>query len=253
MNDDFYKEQIEFVQNRDNINEIISEYSNFLNNYLKNNFKDWVDEWLITFIEAKWDKEKIIKYINYIMENNPNNLGSDDLFQLANLKKTLIKNELSSINHSIEKNRNIETHLNFTIEAATAKIRQIWWSKKYILNNRYNPVIKKVVWQQWMYYTKLVMKRDSKSSLRWNIEVTLNFYYDWKKIIFFNDRNKNNSYDIREWWILNNTKNQQWVYIKDYRWWVFISRYWKNKIISLDKNYITSPNVKEMKIKLDFN
>ncbi|MCD5385049.1 hypothetical protein LRZ95_00090 [Candidatus Gracilibacteria bacterium] len=124
---DFYNKQMEFVEESYDISEVQNDkiLLSIINDYLKKNRKEGVDNDLVNFINAKGDKNNVIKFITYTLNNNPNNLSTDDLMQLANLKTALIKNELNSIQGTLEKSRNID----FQIVGGTITVKtlQIKW------------------------------------------------------------------------------------------------------------------------------
>lgn len=176
----FYEEQSSFIENANKINEVTNEYQSFINDYLKKNYKDWVDEWLVGFIEARGDKEKVIIYINYLLKNNPDNLTSDDLFQLANLKNTLVKKEISSIKKSVEKNRNIDFEIVWwTIQVKTLSIK-FKWSK--LRNKEYQIVDERIISLGDNNY-KIQLKRE-----RWNRVHEFIIKYKWWHSITIYDK-----------------------------------------------------------------
>ncbi len=190
---DFYSKQMEFIDNWNEISEIQTDSILLwiINDYLKWNHREWVDESLVNFIEAKWDKNNVIKYITYIINNNPNNLSNDDLMQLANLKTALVKWELNSIQNNIEDRRNIDFEIVWwTITVKTIKINWKWWlkfSKWKTRNIPYNIVNEKII-DIWDNKYKVLLKRENSDRVysfiikyKWWHSITIYDKY-WKYI-----------------------------------------------------------------------
>lgn len=197
---DFYNKQMEFVKESYDISELQNDkiLLSIINDYLKKNRKEWVDNDLVNFINAKWDKNNVIKFITYTLNNNPNNLSTDDLMQLANLKTALIKNELNSIQWTLEKSRNIDFQIVWwTITVKTLQIKWKWWlnfSKWKTRDIAYeitDEQINRVKWTNNKY--EILLKRENsnriyKFYIKYNWWNSLTIYdqywwYIWRQII----------------------------------------------------------------------
>ena len=227
----FHERQMEFLDNK---NEIQSTSVDdilmwIINNHLEKTHDEWTPESLINFINSRWDKDNVIKYITYTLNNNPNNLSNDDLFQLANLKTALVKNELNSINNSIEKNRNIdfeivwwtitekytglprhEWGLKFSkgktkyieFDIVNEKITDLWNGKYEILlkkeksSRTYKFLIKYNWWNSmtiydnfWRYISRQVIETKQKTIIQWNRYRKEVFNTPWRLTIDTEDMN----------------------------------------------------------------
>lgn len=192
---DFYRKQMEFVDNSNEIAEVETDEILLwiINDYLEKKQSQWVDDSLVNFINQRWSKENVIKYITYTLNNNSNNLSNDDLFQLANLKSELVKNELNSIKNSIESNRNIDFEIVWwTITVKTTKIQFSWWLKTKTRDVEYDIVNEKIV-DLWNHKYKILLKREN-SSRTYSFEIKYNWWhsltiydqywkYIWRQII----------------------------------------------------------------------
>lgn len=157
-------------------------------------------------------------------------------------------NYIPQINNLQETNESLND-IDFTVQNATAIIKHLWSSnKEYILNQRHLPEINKV-WNK-QYELILVMSRNSSSSIRWDEKVTLNFSYDWYRLIFFNDKNNNWSIDNYEWGKLTRIDHKNERKINRNQWIVY--QRWNSELITLTKNQISENWVKNIKIQLYF-
>ena len=148
-NIDFKEEQSEFSNRSKVISEVQEEYKLYIEHYLKKDQSKWVDAPLFDFIDANWDQQKVITYIDYELKDNPEDLPNDDLIQLKNLKTILEKKDYK------EKVPVFPNNVNFWI---------IWW--KYIEKN----------WSE----TKIKMQNIKK--LRKNVYKIL-LQKKWSKIV----------------------------------------------------------------------
>jgi len=171
---DFYEKQKTHLENAQAINEVKSEYDAFLKEYLRKDFKEWVDESILAFIEAKWDKEKVIKYINYIIDSNPEKLSTDDLSQLAALKNTLIRREINGIKLDYEKNI-----LDFEIVWWTIEIKTI--NLKGKVKDINYPIIDSRVISRWNNRYNIKLKREN-SNREYNFDIKYNW---WNSITIY--------------------------------------------------------------------
>lgn len=194
----FYEKQMEFLDNKNEIQDVnVDDLLMWvINDHLKKSHEEWTPESLVNFINSRWDKENIIKYITYTLNNNPNNLSTDDLFQLANLKTALVKNEINQINNMVEKNRNIDFEIVWwTITEKTISIKYKWglkFSKGKIKNIEYDIVNEKIN-PLWKNKYEILLKRENSSRTYkffikynwWNsITVYDNYWqYIWRQVI----------------------------------------------------------------------
>lgn len=227
-------------------NDNFNDDKNLINQYLELHRRDLNPE-DIKEIASELDRQKSAEYLNLLSEKN--DITLDDRLQIKTLKKAL---NIPNNYNSEDLNEDIEVYLDFNFEEARCKIHQFWGSKEYVLNKRYTPIIRKVTWKDNYYTVTFIMRRNSRSSMRWDRTVELNFYYNGRRLIFFNDRNGNSEFDKREWGNLTKIKNNKWVFIENYRWWKFIHKWWKDKFIKLREKDITTRNIKNMTLKLDF-
>jgi len=185
---DFYSKQMEFVDNQNEISEIQTD--NILlwiiDDYLKWNYKEWVDNSLVNFINAKWDKNNIIKYITYTLNNNPNNLSNDDLIQLANLKTALVRWELNSIQNSIEDRRNIDFEIVWW--TITAKVLKLNWKLKWKVKDITYDIVNEKIIDMWEGKYKILLKRENSNrtysfliKYKWGHSITVYDKY-WRYI-----------------------------------------------------------------------
>ena len=198
MSENFYEKQMEFVEDSGDISEIQNDkiLLSIIHDYLEKNHKEWVEDSLVNFINAKWDKQNVIKYITYTINNNPNNLSNDDLLQLSNLKIALIKGELNSINNSIEKNRNIDFEIVWwTITVKTIKIKWKWWLKfsKWKTENIPYDIVNEKIENLWNNKYRILLKREN-SSRTYSFDIKYNWWnsitvydkywrYIWRQVI----------------------------------------------------------------------
>ena len=194
----FYEKQMEFVDNSNEINEVQTDslLLNIIKDYLKKSSNEEINPSLINFINAKWDKENVIKYITYTLNNNSENLSSDDLFQLANLKTALVKDELNSLQNWVEKNRNIDFEIVWwSITVKTMNINWKWWlkfSKWKTKNISYDIVNEKII-DLWNKKYRILLKRENSSitykfDIKYNWGHSLTVYdqywrYIWRQVI----------------------------------------------------------------------
>ena len=159
--------------------------------------------------------------------------------ELLLLEIELEKSKQWNIQQSNESN---EIPLDFQINNVSATINK----RRYVLRNF--PEIHK----SWNtdYYVIFTLKRDSNSSLRWSETVKLNFFYDWKKVIFYKDLNWNNTYQFNEWG--NQFNTTKWKIIQRYNGWKIVTRWWKDIPVTLRKDFITSWYASSISFNLDF-
>lgn len=196
--DDFYSRQMEFVDKWNEIAEIETDKVLLwiINDYLKKEESEWVSNSIVNFINQRWNKNTVIEYITYILNNNPNNLENDDLFQLANLKNELVKNEISQIRSSVEQNWNIDFEIVWwTITVKTISVKHEWWlkfSKEKSREIEYDIVNEKItdLWNN--RYNILLKAEGSRKEFEFNIKyswwhsVTIydkDWRYIWRQII----------------------------------------------------------------------
>jgi hypothetical protein len=146
--------------------------------------------------------------------------------------------------NTVQENNESLTNIDFSVQNVSAKV---YW-KKYILNQRYSPDIIKLGNNK--YELILVMKRDSNSSLRWDQKISLNFTYDWYRLIFFNDKNNNWNIDKHEWGILTRIDHKNERKIDRNQWTIYHRG--NSEIIKLDKNQISENWVKNLILQLYF-
>lgn len=149
-------------------------------------------------------------------------------------------------NDSREINYNIP---NFMIESGSAKIN---W-KDYVLN--LNPNFSSEVKQIWDNEYSMILRfvRDSNSSMRWPEDIEIKFYYDWNRIIFFGDKNRNNNFDSTEYGRAYNVNS--WPVqkiIPQIDWTTIIRQDWMNYNINLDKKYLNHYWVDELRFNIRF-
>ncbi len=90
---DFQAEQSEFQEKTSIINDVQNKYKLYIDHYLEKNQDQWVDAPLFDLIDANWDQQEVITYIDYNLNKNWNTLSNDDLWQLKNLKTVLEKQD----------------------------------------------------------------------------------------------------------------------------------------------------------------
>ena len=185
---DFYSKQMEFIDNWNEISEVQTDSILLwiIDDYLKWNYKEWVDNSLVNFINAKWDKNNIIKYITYTLNNNPNNLSNDDLMQLANLKTALVRWELNSIQNNIEDRRNIDFEIVWW--TITAKVLQLNWKLKWKVKDITYDIVNEKIIDMWEGKYKILLKRENSSrtysfiiKYKWGHSITVYDKY-WRYI-----------------------------------------------------------------------
>lgn len=161
-NTDFQQEQSEFSIRSKIISEVQDEYKLYIEHYLKKDQSEWVDAPLFDFIDANWDQQKVITYIDYELKDNPEDLSNDDLTQLENLKTILEKKDYKEKIHVFPNN------VNFWI---------IWW--KYIEKNWNENQIKmqSVKKLRKNVYKILLQKQWSKTVDKYEI------HFDWSDYV----------------------------------------------------------------------
>lgn len=202
-----------------------------------------------------WKEEQLQEYLNTKLEC----ANDDDRMQLWMLNAALFEHK-SIIHNSHNRlqdlkwglRTNIETHNNidFRINSATAYIKHLWSSKKeYVLNKRYSPEIINL-WGN-SYEMTLILRRNSKSSMRWDEKITLNFTYDSYRITFYNDKNNNWVIDSYEWVQYRDIdhktetkvdRNQSIIYNR-----------WNTETITLGSKSINHSWVRSIELELYFN
>lgn len=212
MSENFYEKQREFVENSGEISEVQNDkiLLSIINDYLKKNHREWVENSLVNFINAKWDKKNVIKYITYTINNNPNNLSNDDLMQLANLKTALVQNELNSIQDSIESEKNIDFEIVWwTISVKTTKIKWKWWLKFSKWKTRDIPyqIVNDKIIDLWNNKYRILLKRQN-SSRTYKFDIKYNW---WHSIIAYDQ------YWRYAWRTIIETKNKTIIKWNRYR------------------------------------
>jgi len=119
--------------------------------------------------------------ISSINSNNPNNFRAEDLVINNN---SLVKQQVWQAKSP--------ANINFRIIDAYADIS----GRNYVMDARLTSVITLV--SDKIYQLELVLKRNSKSSLRSDETIITHFYYDGLELIFFGDKNKNLRFDKNE-------------------------------------------------------
>ncbi len=155
---------------------ISSNDKKLIDQYLRWNRDDYSSKDIIDFAE-ELNKQATIKYLKLLQEQRE--LIVDDTIQINRLKDAL-QITPEHINESIE------VHLRLWIIDAKWNLKFLWSRREYVLNQRHEIKFFKINWRRNMYQTTIVMKRNSRSSLRWDQKINLTFYYDWKIIKFFN-------------------------------------------------------------------
>lgn len=87
---DFYRDQANSIDNAETIREMQSKYQRFLDSYLQKSYEEWVDNWLLSLIQANWDQIDFKTFIDYLLKNKQENFGNDDVYQLAELRNQVI-------------------------------------------------------------------------------------------------------------------------------------------------------------------
>jgi len=165
-----WDEFTQFIDTRENKKSIEKKYLIFIKKYLEKKYNEWVDQWLVDLIEANWDKIDFLDYLDYILKINPDDLGLDDIYQIANLK-----NEIREIREEVEDlwPRDFQI-IDWNIWSYTFKWKDTF---KYLWKN--------------FYAVKIDFDKINNISKQWWWSITLNYTkwdiffinYDWKNII----------------------------------------------------------------------
>lgn len=249
---DYFEKQQQFYDNLDKNNEkegISDEIKGLINEYLatKQSSKEsnFYHDWIIWKIE-KLNQFEIKNISNYLRAKIKEN-SWDNKLQLLELWSAVQQIDTNTLNERNE----IKNWLDFTIDNATARIKILWSTKDYVLNNRYYPQITRV--SENFYNVILIMKRNSNSSLRWDQKVELNFRYDWRELIFFEDRNNNNRFDRGEDWKRYRINNKKTIRIQRDNSGSLIYPSNKKIKIHLSDDEVTSYNIKNLELDLYFD
>lgn len=265
----------EWLLNNDYKLEVLKEKTNidyFLKSYLKEKYKEWnhqiEKEKILDIISSTWNRDDIAllrNYIAYITTTKNNEYIKDyydDLAQLWNLKKGLLEllawiyNNIDITSYPSRKEQiEVMDKIDFTISEANAIIRQYnkrlkKENKSYTLNER-REIDFREIWNNF-YQTTIFLRRDSSKSLRSDYPIDLTFYYNWDKLVFFWDRNKNWRFDKYESYSgtkINRAKEEK-VTRRDRYWKI---SYYRPLNLDLDLSKIMKwTQVKSLKIKIQF-
>jgi len=199
-NTDFKAEQSEFSTRSKVIEEVQEQYKLYIDHYLQKDQKEWVDAPLFDLIDANWDQEKVITYIDYELKDNAHDLSKDDINQLKDLKTVLEKQDYkehiyvfpNSVNFwilsGITRNKNWEE--NKIIMHNIKKLRknryklllQREWSKnieKYEIHYDWSDYVS-IYNQFWMRLWREKIDRDKTILINWNKYRKEQYQTQWK-------------------------------------------------------------------------
>jgi len=161
-NTEFKAEQSEFSTRTKVIEEVQDEYKLYIDHYLQKNQKEWIDAPLFDLIDANWDQDKVITYIDYELKDNAHDLSKDDINQLKDLKTVLKKQDYKEHIYVFPNS------VNFWILSGIIKDKN-WEEHKIIMHN-----IKKLRKNRY----KLLLQREwSKNIEKYEI------HYDWSDYV----------------------------------------------------------------------
>jgi len=163
---DFQNEQSEFQERTDIIEDVQNKYKLYIDHYLEKEQTQWIDAPLFDFIDANWDQENVITYIDFELEKRKKQLSKDDQSQLKDLKSVLEKQDYK------EKIHVFPNSVNFWI---------VWGY--YILEDK----------SYWMVMQEIKKLRKNKYKLllqrEWSKVVDkFEIHYDWSDFVSIYDQ-----------------------------------------------------------------
>jgi hypothetical protein len=219
-----------------------------IRNDIKKNILDTIQQLHLSKQKAyKWEYQNKAINANWKLKGSYYELAAWIINTISKDKKESIPAQLNQNN--LLENNEVLSNIDFSVQNATATIKHMWSSNKdYVLNQRHIPEMNQL-WNN-LYSLTLVMTRNSKSSLRWDQKITVNFSYDWHRLIFFNDRNNDWKMNNHEWWKLTRIDHKNESKINRNKWTIY--HRWNSEIIKLDKNQISENWVKNLILQLYF-
>lgn len=194
------KEKAREILEKTNIKKYISSY---LHEEFRSEKSEIEKEKIIAIISTTWNRDDIAILRNYISslinykDENFIKEEFDDIPQLADLKKSLIELWSSTYNNiniaqypDKKEYLEIQNNIDFEIENVIAIIKEkdIKFHNdynEYIIDRRNLPITRMILKN--FYKTKIILKRNSKSSMRWDKEIELTYFYNWRRLIFIKD------------------------------------------------------------------
>jgi|GEM_PF-2568830 len=168
--------------------------------------------------------------------------------QTQNTQNVSEKSTINYLNRNEILNSKILTsYMPNDVDFKVINARAIIGSRDYVLDIRDKPIISKIAGN--LYQLDLVMRRDSKVSLRGNERITTHFYYDGTELIFFGDKNHNYNFDRSESGKMYHIRYKQEVVLQDKK-----SFFQKSMLsINLQRQHINSNNkVKDLSFDIYF-
>ena len=141
-NIDFKSEQKEFTTRSDTIERVQDEYKLYIDHYLQKDQKEWVDAPLFDLIDANWDQEDVITYIDFELENKLKGTSKDDLAQLKDLKTVLEKQDYKERIYVFPNNVNFWI-TSWTYEEKWKRYNIVMQEIKKLRKNRYKLLLQR--------------------------------------------------------------------------------------------------------------
>ena len=216
---DFYDQQINFLNNDQRIQNMKAEYGEIINDFLTKNKDEWWEKDIVEIAKALKNNEDLAYYVLYLLRQQ--DLIIDDKIQLAKLKNELDRN-VNEPSFEI---------MWWEVEVYSLKIKwfKIKWSEKTKISVRVN--IKEMPELWWYEITYKRWYRENKLYINYQGRDKIGFYEKYNDRFLGNWNIQYKSRDIQSWKFYRN------------------GQYMKKRTT---QTALVSFELKDLKLKLDF-